>query len=103
MSQKIATCTYCGSRAALTLGGSERHELACGTCGAPLHDLKALKSKKSKTSRKSSKKPKVPPHRLEPAAGLPFTNVKYVKNRVTRKIQRKIAKKALGALVDLFD
>ena len=40
---KIVTCCYCGTRAALVLKGKERHELACSSCGAPLHDLKMLK------------------------------------------------------------
>lgn len=43
-SQKIATCCYCGSRAALILSGKVRHELACSTCGAPLHELKMLRT-----------------------------------------------------------
>lgn len=43
-SQKIATCCYCGTRAALTLKGVGRHELACSNCGAPLHELKMLKT-----------------------------------------------------------
>lgn len=38
---KIATCCYCGARAALVLDKT-RHELACSGCGAPLHDLKSL-------------------------------------------------------------
>ncbi|SMX25505.1 hypothetical protein [Boseongicola aestuarii] len=42
--QKIATCCYCGSRAALVLRGTDRHELACASCGAPLHELKMLRS-----------------------------------------------------------
>ena len=42
-SAKIATCCYCGTRAALTLRGRERHELACSNCGAPLHEMKMLK------------------------------------------------------------
>jgi hypothetical protein len=41
---KIATCSYCGTRAALVLKGEETHELSCSSCGAPLHDLKKLKS-----------------------------------------------------------
>jgi hypothetical protein len=41
---KIATCCYCGTRAALVLTGERRHELACSSCGAPLHDLKRLKT-----------------------------------------------------------
>ncbi|MCF6445200.1 hypothetical protein [Nereida sp. MMG025] len=40
--QKIATCCYCGTRAALVLKGQDRHELSCSNCGAPLHDLKML-------------------------------------------------------------
>jgi hypothetical protein len=43
MATKIATCNYCGTRAALVLKGGSRHELACSACGAPLHDLKAVK------------------------------------------------------------
>ncbi len=39
---KIATCCYCGTRAALILKGGVQHELACRSCGAPLHDLKML-------------------------------------------------------------
>lgn len=42
---KIATCCYCGTRAALTLIGRDRHELACSNCGAPLHNLKMLPRK----------------------------------------------------------
>jgi len=42
--RKIATCCYCGTRAALVLTGTDRRELACSSCGAPLHDLKMLKS-----------------------------------------------------------
>ena len=44
MTPKIATCCYCGTRAALSLRGKERHELACSNCGAPLHELKMLRS-----------------------------------------------------------
>ena len=44
MSARIATCCYCGTRAALVLkdmpGG--RHELGCSACGAPLREMKAI-------------------------------------------------------------
>lgn len=43
-SLKIATCCYCGSRAALDFRGKDRHELACSNCGAPLHELKRLRT-----------------------------------------------------------
>lgn len=41
MTPKIATCCYCGARAALVLG-RDRHELACSGCGAPLRALKSV-------------------------------------------------------------
>jgi transcription initiation factor TFIIIB Brf1 subunit/transcription initiation factor TFIIB len=41
MGPKIATCSYCGTRATLILDQG-RHELVCSACGAPLHDMKAL-------------------------------------------------------------
>jgi transcription initiation factor TFIIIB Brf1 subunit/transcription initiation factor TFIIB len=41
MGPKIATCSYCGTRAALILDQG-RHELVCSACGAPLHDMKAM-------------------------------------------------------------
>jgi hypothetical protein len=40
---KIATCCYCGRRAALVLRGGARRELACAGCGAPLSRLKPLR------------------------------------------------------------
>ena len=41
---KIATCCYCGTRAALVFNGKNRHELSCSSCGAPLHDMKMLRA-----------------------------------------------------------
>jgi hypothetical protein len=49
MGHKIATCTYCGTRAALVLDRS-RHELACASCGAPLHDMKSIPKAKVKAT-----------------------------------------------------
>ena len=42
MQTKIATCCYCGTRAALVLKGDVTHELSCSGCGAPLHDIKRM-------------------------------------------------------------
>lgn len=39
---KIATCCYCGTKAALVLRGTDQHELSCRTCGAPLRSMKML-------------------------------------------------------------
>jgi hypothetical protein len=43
---KIATCCYCGSRTMLKPTARTGHELACGNCGAPLHEMKWLKAPK---------------------------------------------------------
>ena len=40
---KIATCCYCGARSVLRLTARDGHELACGSCGAPLHEMKPIK------------------------------------------------------------
>lgn len=59
---KIATCCYCGNRAALVLEGEGRHDLTCAACGAPLSNLthatgseaggKSEKKKKKKEKKK---------------------------------------------------
>jgi hypothetical protein len=59
---KVATCCYCGTKAALVLRGKERHELACTSCGAPLHALKILPQKVE-----TPKQPKAISHRPKPA------------------------------------
>ncbi len=47
MAHKIATCNYCGTRAALVLDRG-RHELTCSACGAPLHEMKAMPQPRDK-------------------------------------------------------
>ena len=54
---KIATCCYCGSRTVLQLTARDGHELACGSCGAPLHYMKPIKQS-VKQSRKAEVKQK---------------------------------------------
>jgi len=41
--EKIVTCCYCGTRAALVLMGDQKHCLACSSCGAPITQMKQLK------------------------------------------------------------
>lgn len=60
---KIATCCYCGTRAALQLRRDDRLELRCTTCGAPLHALKQIpvaaeRKEKPVPRRVSNSKPK---------------------------------------------
>ena len=52
MGPKIATCCYCGTRAALKLSGEVQHELACSSCGAPLHEIKQMPVRSRKPEKK---------------------------------------------------
>jgi hypothetical protein len=83
---KIATCCYCGTRAALVLAGGGRYELACRSCGAPLTELKCLK------------------------AAHPADRLRVVPSRVRRKepvrrkgLLRRAWEEALDEIEDLFD
>lgn len=55
---KIATCCYCGTKAALVLRGKDKHELSCSRCGAPLRALKMLPTRIAAPTEPSRKKPK---------------------------------------------
>ncbi|MEM0948175.1 MAG: hypothetical protein AAGK37_12260 [Pseudomonadota bacterium] len=99
MTPKIATCCYCGTRAALVLSGRGRHELACSSCGAPLHDLKMLKAEhpgrsglvKPSAVRKSAKYEAVEKPR------------KNKKGKRRKSLKRKIFEEAWDVLEDIFD
>jgi Zn-finger nucleic acid-binding protein len=58
---KIATCSYCGRRQTLQVTARDGHELACGACGAPLHEMKWLKQPEPAKIVKRSE-PKPAPH-----------------------------------------
>lgn len=89
---KIATCCYCGTRAALVLTGSERHELSCASCGAPLHNLKMLRADKT-----GARDP-VAPKRTR-ASGRP----KPVPMQTAYKKPKKSKKKRKSRLKDFFE
>ncbi|MCA8884080.1 MAG: hypothetical protein KDA50_10110 [Rhodobacteraceae bacterium] len=84
---KIATCCYCGTRAALTLKGGERHELSCATCGAPLHNLKGLKLSD------------LPQTSARPSHG----RGKPGKRRKGKSLRRKLFSSAVDMIEDLLD
>lgn len=90
---KIATCCYCGARAALVLQGTERHELACSNCGAPLHDLKGLKVREASAA----------PQKASPRHGVGDTS--WVKPAKKKKKSRKKRKKSVSGWVlhEAFD
>ncbi|MEY3005370.1 MAG: hypothetical protein RLZZ491_2546 [Pseudomonadota bacterium] len=92
---KIATCSYCGRRAALQLTARGGHEMACGACGAPLHEMKWLKPPTPDQPRKRSI-PAPAPHAGPVAHQTP---------RPTRPVKRRKAfwKKAMSEVFDLIE
>ncbi len=105
---KIATCCYCGMRAALVLRGRERHELACASCGAPLHDLKMLRADAVETRPAAPRRPTpsaAKKARKRPAQRPCKKSETYrEKPRKRRKsTARWLLEEAFDALEDIFD
>ncbi len=93
---KIATCCYCGTRAALVLRGGVRHELACASCGAPLHDLKSLPRD---LVQRASRSPEP-----RPVAQAPKPNrAKAPKRRKRRSLSRRIMSEVVDLIDDILD
>ena len=90
---KVATCCYCGTRAALVLAGQERHELSCASCGAPLHNMKMLtkhsKAEKAKASI-PSKSRQSPPYKTRA-------------QKKRKSVKRKLWGELLDVVEDIFD
>ncbi len=100
---KIATCCYCGTRAALVLNENGRHELACSSCGAPLHDLKMLRQD---TPRGIGKPAPVKAKRAKPgpmARGKPVRKNKPKGRKPRRGLMSKLMDEAWDAIEDLLD
>ena len=108
--KKIATCCYCGTRAALVLRGEDRHELSCAACGAPLHDMKMLRSEvvqtpvstkdfnPSRPKKKDRKTGVTPMPSWERKAGY---SKKKKKKRKT--LTKRFFEEAFDVLEDIFD
>lgn len=97
---KIATCCYCGTKAALVLEKG-RHELTCSKCGAPLHDMKRLK--KVPVPRQA---PSYAPERRKSGkkAYKASYDVPYRRPRKKRKgMMRHLLEEAFDVLEDIFD
>jgi hypothetical protein len=115
---KIATCCYCGTRAALVLRGEGRHELSCAACGAPLHEMKAIRrpdrdsaprpshSKQGMTRRGAAKPMPSRPEPSPPRRSAPDHGDRHYDTR-RRKPRKPLLRKALeeiwDAVEDIFD
>ena len=104
---KIATCCHCGSKAALTLD-SGRHELACASCGAPLHDLKMLP--KRKAERAAAPRKRAPVSHLAQTRQFPADRrAEVARKRKTKKVKRRkswfsdLAEEVFDLVEDIFD
>jgi len=99
---KVGTCCYCGTKAALILKGKERHELACGTCGAPLHALKILpkQGKAPATNCAISHRPK--PQKVREYEQAKH-RVKPGKRRKSKSFGRKVFSEIWDVVEDIFD
>lgn len=100
-SSKIATCCYCGTKAALILRGNVRHELSCSSCGAPLHDLKMLRAdhpEDGRTVRPSPIRPNVRPEQVTGYRQMPRKKIKRRKG-----LGRWLLEEAWDSIEDIFD
>lgn len=92
---KIATCCYCGTRAALVLSGKVRHELACSACGAPLHNLKMLRKDRT---------PDREPKTVRTVKSVKPEKARRTRPRKTRKsLFSKFLEEAVDVIEDIFD
>lgn len=104
--EKIATCCYCGARAALVLAGKDRHELSCSSCGAPLHDLKMLRKDNGAGAGPGAAKAPRParsaPRPVHPKQPHPKA-VKKGKRKKRKGLLREIFEEAFDVIEDIFD
>jgi hypothetical protein len=99
---KIATCCYCGTRAALVLDQS-RHELSCSSCGAPLHDMKRLPTERNSDRVKNSSYVPGVTDFAKKARARPYNppRRKYAKKR--KGLMRHLIEEAFDVIEDIFD
>lgn len=94
MGPKIATCCYCGTRAALVIERA-RHELSCSSCGAPLREMKSMPCVRGHDT----------PERSQPAKNTAPRPAKApAKSKKKRKsLKRRILEEVWDAVEDIFD
>ncbi|MEM6275808.1 MAG: hypothetical protein AAF714_02585 [Pseudomonadota bacterium] len=99
---KIATCCYCGHRAALVLAGESSHELACSSCGAPIHNLKMLPKSRDK-SHKDLVKPSPLPGRQDHRTAPSTKSLKPKKQKKKKSFKRRLMGEIFDIIEDIID
>ncbi len=99
---KIATCSYCGRRQTLNFTARQGHELACGACGAPIHEMKWLKPPEQRGAVKRS------PQRPAPHGfGLPERQLKSRRKKKRKpkwkRMMKDVFEDAFDVIEDIFD
>jgi hypothetical protein len=99
---KIATCSYCGTRAAFVLTGDARHELSCSACGAQLHDLKMLpkRDEPRPVQRAHTARPGVSSHERA-MAKIPDRYERKTKKK--KSFRRRFLEEIFDVVEDIFD
>lgn len=100
MTPKIATCSYCSTRAALVLDRG-RHELICASCGAPLHEMKALHKPVQRARTGRARPMPLPRQDYDPERGSERPNRKRRKPR--KGLARKMLEEIWDVVEDIFD
>ena len=95
--RKIATCCYCGRRTVLQKTAHGGHELACGSCGAPVHMMKPLRPQQAAAA--ASHGPRAQPAKVE---GRP-DRAGGKKRKKKRPLWRKVVSEVWDEIEDLFD
>lgn len=101
---KIATCCYCGRRQTLRPTARAGHELACGACGAPLHEMKWLKPPEQRRETVKRSPERAAPHGFAPRGSAPLARpVKARKKKRRKSIWKKALEEAFDVIEDIFD
>lgn len=110
---KIATCCYCGARAALVMD-TDRHCLTCSSCGAPLQDLKTLprtvlqpekhQDPQPRRKGKTRHKPKAPTYKdRDRYREKPSKAYNYKRRKKRKSLGRKVFEELFDVLEDILD
>ncbi|MEM7644588.1 MAG: hypothetical protein AAF366_19000, partial [Pseudomonadota bacterium] len=90
---KKGTFCYCGKRTILRNTAHGGHELACGSCGAPIHVMKPLPTERAKAAAGHAPTPNP----------VPFRRKKTKKHKKKKTFWRRIASEILDEIEDIFD
>ena len=101
MQTKIATCSYCGRRQAQQQTARGGQELACGGCGAPLHEMKWLKPPMPEQPKKRSAPCPAPHGLVQPAPHDEGRTRRPIKRR--KSFWKKAFEEVFEVIEDIFD